>query len=77
MRSRKPAKSRSVRLPGPAASYSELDRFFNRHEGPKLIEQGIMELDPDRADLHRMLREYWKQPNTGQLNIRILARPSD
>jgi hypothetical protein len=62
-----------VRLPGPGASYSELDRFFERHEGPELIEQGIMELDPDRADLDRMLREYWKQPNTRQLNIRIPA----
>ena len=73
MRSRKPAKSRSVRLPDPGATYSELDRFFDQHEGPELIEQGIMELDPDRADLDRMLREYWKQPNTRQLNIRIPA----
>jgi len=73
MKSRKPVKSRSVRLPGPRASYSELDRFFERHEGPELVEQDVMELDPDRADLDRMLREYWKQPNTRQLNIRIPA----
>jgi hypothetical protein len=36
-----------------------------------LLEQGIMEIDPDREDLDRMLREYWSQPNTKQLNIRI------
>lgn len=30
-----------------------------------------MEMDPDRADLDRMLLEYWSQPNTKQLNIRI------
>ena len=30
-----------------------------------------MEIDPDREDLDRMPREYWNQPNTKQLNIRI------
>ena len=34
-------------------------------------DQGIMEPDPDREDLDRMLLEYWNQPNTKQLNIRI------
>jgi len=32
-----------------------------------------MEIDPDRDDLDRMLSEYWSQPNTKQLNIRIPA----
>jgi hypothetical protein len=30
-----------------------------------------MEMDPEREDLDRMLLEYWSQPNTKQLNIRI------
>ena len=60
-------------MPGPAASYRELDRFFTRHEGPDLVEQGIMELDPDQRDLERLLDEYWRQPNSKQLNIRVPA----
>jgi hypothetical protein len=28
-------------------------------------------MDPEREDLDRMLLEYWNQPNTRQLNIRI------
>ncbi len=45
--------------------------FFDRHDGLDLLEQGVMEIDPDREDLDRMLREYWSQPHTKQLNIRI------
>lgn len=33
----------------------------------------MIEVDPDREDLERMLLEYWSQPNTKQLNIRIPA----
>ncbi|MBI3667065.1 MAG: hypothetical protein HY236_12740 [Acidobacteria bacterium] len=50
-----------------------MDEFFDRHDGTDLIDQGIMEIDPDREDLERMLREYWNQPNTKQVNIRIPA----
>ena len=66
-------KARRVRLPSRTASYTELNGFFDRYDGTDLIEQGIMEIDPDREDLERMLREYWNQPNTKQLNIRIPA----
>ncbi|MBI3693709.1 MAG: hypothetical protein HY238_02555 [Acidobacteria bacterium] len=65
--------SRSIRLPRRNASYAELDDFFSRHDGTDLVEHGIMETDPDREDLDRMLLEYWNQPNTKQLNIRIPA----
>jgi len=61
------------RLPGKQASYAELERFFDRHDGVDLLERGIMEIDPDRKDLEQMLLEYWAQPNTKQLNIRIPA----
>jgi len=64
-------KSRSIRLPRKRASYEELSDFFDRHDGVDLLDQGIMEIDPDREDLERMLLEYWNQPNTKQLNIRI------
>ena|SRR5258708_39094842 len=64
-------KSRRIRLPRKSASHAELSDFFDRHEGVDLLEQGIMEIDPDREDLERMLREYQNQPNTKQLNIRI------
>ena len=64
-------KSRRIRLPRKRASYQELSDFFDRHDGVDLLDQGIMEIDPDRDDLERMLREYWNQPNTKQLNIRI------
>ena len=30
-----------------------------------------MSVDEDRSDIDRMLQEYWTQPNTKQLNIRI------
>jgi hypothetical protein len=64
-------KSRRIQLPRKSASYAELSRFFDRHDGVDLLDRGIMEIDPDREDLERMLREYWSQPNTKQLNIRI------
>jgi hypothetical protein len=64
-------KSRRIRLPRKSASYAELSDFFDRHDGVDLLDQGIMEIDPDREDLERMLLEYWSQPNTKQLNIRI------
>src|SRR5258706_6672348 len=61
----------SIRLPRKNASYKELSDFFDRHDGVDLLDQGIMEIDPDHEDLERMLLEYWSQPNTKQLNIRI------
>ena len=64
-------KSARIRLPRETAGYTELDDFFDRHDGIDLLDQGIAEIDPDRADLDNMLREYWNQPNTKQLNIRI------
>ena len=64
-------KSRRIRLPRKRASYEELSDFFDRHDGVDLLDQGIMEIDPDREDLERMLLDYWNQPNTKQLNIRI------
>ena len=66
-------KARKIRLPRPNASYEELEHFFSRHDGAVLLEQGISEIDPDREDLERMLLEYWNQPNTRQLNIRVPA----
>jgi hypothetical protein len=65
---RKPGR---IRLPRQTASYKELADFFDRHDGTDLLDQGIMEVDRDSADPDRMLREYWSQPNTKQLNIRI------
>jgi len=64
-------KYRRIRLPRKNASYAALSDFFDRHDGVDLLDQGIMEIDPDREDLERMLLEYWSQPNTKQLNIRI------
>jgi hypothetical protein len=64
-------KTGRIRLPRQTAGYNELADFFDRHDGTDLLDQGITEIDPDRADLDRMLREYWSQPNTKQLNIRI------
>jgi hypothetical protein len=63
--------SRRIRLPRKSASYLELAEFFDRHDGADLLDQSIMEIDPDREDLERMLLDYWNQPNTKQLNIRI------
>ncbi len=62
-----------TRLPRESAGYEELADFFDRHDGTTLLKQGIMEPDPDREDLDRMLLEYWKQPNSRQLNIRLPA----
>jgi hypothetical protein len=64
-------KTARIRLPREGASYSELADFFDRHDGAELLDRGITEIDPDRADLDRMLLEYWNEPNTKQLNIRI------
>lgn len=70
MRGRKRAKPR-IQLPKANAGYDELSKFFDRHDGADLLREGIMEVDPDHEDLAGMLAEYWKQPNTKQLNIRI------
>ena len=63
-------KSGRIRLPRTSASYAELSDFFDRHDCADLLNRGIMEIDPDHKDLERMLREYWSQANTKQLNIR-------
>lgn len=65
--------TKRFKLPAPKASYEELNKFFDRHDGTDLLAQGITEIDSDREDLDRMLREYWGQPNSRQLNIRIPA----
>jgi hypothetical protein len=62
-----------IRLPRKGASDAELSDFFDRHEGVDLLDRGIMAVDPDHEDLDRMLLEYWSQPNTKQLNIRVPA----
>ena len=72
-RNRASKASRGIRLPRRNASYAELDAFFSRHDGAELVKQRIMETDPDRKDLDRMLLEYRNEPNTKQLNIRIPA----
>jgi hypothetical protein len=69
--SRKAARSQSIRLPKKDASYEELARFFDRHDGADLLRRGVTAIDRDHADLERMLAEYWGQPNTQQINIRI------
>ena len=73
MNSRSRKRVRTIRLPRRDATNAELEEFFSRHDGTELVRQGIMEIDPDREDLERMLLDYWKQPNTKQLNIRIPA----
>lgn len=67
------AKKRRIRLPSPKAGYKELADFFDRHSGVDLLEQGIMEPDPDTSDLQEMLLAYQKERNTHQFNIRIPA----
>ncbi len=57
------SKPRRIRLPRKNASYKELSDFFDRNDGVDLLDQGIMEIDPDREDLERMLLEYRSQPN--------------
>ena len=64
-------KRTKIKLPRENASYAELAEFFDRHDSVDLLDQGIIEVGPDHSDLQRMLREYWKQPNSKQLNIRI------
>ena len=71
MKAAKTKKKPRIELPRKNAGYAALSDFFDRHEGLDLVDQGIMEIDPDREDLERMLLEYWDQPNTKQLNIRI------
>jgi len=61
---REKKKAGRIRLPRQTAGCTELADFFDRHDGADLLDQGISEMDPDRADLDRMLREYWSQPNT-------------
>jgi len=68
---RRAKRNLGIRLPKANASYQELSDFFDRHDGVELLDRGIMEADPDHEDLERMLLEYWKQPNTKQLNIRV------
>jgi hypothetical protein len=57
-------KTARTRLPRESASYGELADFFDSHDGADLLDRGITEVDPDRADLDRILLEYWKQANT-------------
>ena len=53
-----------------AALFQEKERL-DHHDAIELLQQGVMEVAPDRAVLDRMLAEYWNPPNTKQLNIRI------
>jgi hypothetical protein len=69
----KKGRASPIRLPRENARYAELADFFDQRDGTELLTQGVMEPDPDREDLDRMLLEYWKQPNTRQLNIRLPA----
>lgn len=67
----KKASGAKLKLPRKDAGYDELSDFFDQHEGFDLLDRGIVEIDSDHEDLERMLIEYWNQPNTKQLNIRI------
>ena len=64
-------RTKPIRKPRKRPGLAELSVFFDSHDAAELLEQGVVEVDPDRTDLGRMLREYWNQPNTKQLNIRI------
>ena len=68
---RKNHATRRTQLPRKGAKDEQLADFFDRHDAAELLAQGVMELDPDTRDLDRMLQEYWKQPNSQQLNIRV------
>lgn len=68
---KKKASGAKLKQPRKDASYDELSDFFDHHEGFDLLDRGIVEIDSDHEDLERMLTEYWNQPNTKQLNIRI------
>jgi hypothetical protein len=48
---------RKIRVPRKSASYKELSDFFDRHDGVDLLEQGIIEIDPNHEDLALMLLE--------------------
>jgi hypothetical protein len=69
-------KKQKIKVPGPKASYDELADFFEKHNSMDLLEQGIMEVDPDHSDIEAMLLEYRKQRNTQELNTRIQGRVS-
>ena len=56
-RAKKQPKPAGIRVPRTDATYAELSDFFDRHDGVDLIDQGIMELDPDHPDLDSMRRE--------------------
>lgn len=71
MKTQKTKRTSRIRLPRKNAKFVELSSFFERNDAVALLEQGVIEVDPDREDLDRMLNEYWNQPNTKQLNIRI------
>lgn len=64
-------RQKQVKLPRKNADYDELSDFFDGHDAADLLKAGVTEVDPDRADLDRMLAVYWNQQNTKQLNIRI------
>ena len=70
-KTRKTKVASNIRLPRKSANYQELANFFDRHDAVELLKKGVTEVDPDRADLERMLTEYWNEPNAKQLNIRI------
>ena len=67
--------AKAIRWPGKNASYAELADFFDRHDGADLARQGLMTPvpDPDLRDLKQAMLEYWKEPNTKQINIRMPA----
>ncbi|MBI4910690.1 MAG: hypothetical protein HY820_44160 [Acidobacteria bacterium] len=73
MKSRKASKKTAIRLPRKDASYEQLANFFDRYDSVDLEAAGIMEPNPDHQELERLLKEYWTQPNSMQLNIRVPA----
>jgi hypothetical protein len=56
--------TRRIHLPRNQANLAELSSFA-------LLEPGVTEVDPDRADLDRMLSEYRINRTPSSLNIRI------
>lgn len=66
-------KSRKVHLPRKGANDAELAAFFDQTDATDLISAGTIEADEDHRDIERALGQYWRQPNTKQLNIRIPA----
>ena len=55
-----------------AGGVSELP-FLAEGSVDVVFTSNVMEHLPGKGDVERMLREYWSQPNTKQLNIRIPA----